>query len=75
MTVSVNVTKFENEVLSCTTGQQGHRCAVGVDVPKRTQSVTFTVESVTGVLPYKRSLNHDEPDDDSSDGTKITVFK
>lgn len=78
VTVSVNVTNFENEVLSCTTGQQGYRCAVGVDVPKKFQSVTFTVESVTvesvtGALPYKPADNHD-PDGDS-DGTVVTVFK
>ncbi len=73
MTVSVNVTKFENEKLSCTTDHYGNRCVVAVEVPKGTRSVTFTVESVTGALGYEPADNHDS--NGNSDGTDVTVFK
>ena len=42
-------------------------------IHKRFESVTFTIDSVNGSLPYDPSKNHD-PDSDS-DGTSITVSK
>jgi thermitase len=42
-------------------------------IHKRIGSVTFTIESVSGSLPYDSNKNHD-PDSDS-DGISITVFK
>jgi thermitase len=42
-------------------------------IHKRIESVTFTIESVSGSLPYDSNKNHD-PDSDG-DGMRITVFK
>lgn len=58
---------------SCTTDPNGQCTVARPDIPKRTSSVTFTVDDVTGALLYNATANMD-PDGDS-DGTSILVSK
>jgi hypothetical protein len=59
--------------VSCTTGPAGTCTVTSAEVRKNVSSITYTVQNVTGPLPYNPAANSD-PDGDS-DGTSITVFK
>jgi hypothetical protein len=75
VTVSVDTNDFDPDTaaLSCMTSTGGFRCAVAVDVPRKVDSVTFTVTNVAGEPNYVPGDNHD-PDGDS-DGTTVTVLR
>jgi hypothetical protein len=59
---------------SCVTGADG-RCAITKgNIKTDVGGVTFTVDAVTrGSDAYDPGLNHDEADEDSSDGTSIAI--
>ncbi|MGH2747320.1 MAG: Ig-like domain-containing protein [Actinomycetota bacterium] len=72
-TVSGTWSEGASGTSSCLTGAGGQCSVTRPDVPKRTSSVMFTVDDVTGALLYDATANTD-PDGDS-DGTSILVSK